>query len=345
MALENVEIYGNGDLEAIPGLGPNGLVRVPAAIRHQLNKTARHIAMDSIGIEVQFVTKAPIFDIHMSVLKPEHKPRGMVRVYKGDFLCEEIEIEPGIALFHRISVPIEFYEVKDKLLNRGAYSPSVWRIVCDRGVYVIHGINTHGYPIRRPRQSELPALKWLAYGSSITNSDLDGYPHIAASILGLQVQNMGFSGSCHIEKAIVDYMLDGCTYDLISCELGVNMRYDYSAEEFENRASYLIDRLAQMQKPALILTTFPNCCSQAYAKTSNTITRRERQFNQVLEGLVDQVESPHIVLLQGYEVLSDLRGLSGDLLHPTKYGHAVMGINLADQLKNLIHVHGLSNIC
>ena len=47
---------------------------------------------------------------------------------------------------------------------------------------VFHGIDAFGADIRPPRADEKPALRWLAYGSSITHSSRNGYPARAASL-------------------------------------------------------------------------------------------------------------------------------------------------------------------
>lgn len=333
MNLDNVEIYGAGARETIPGFGANGLVRIPATVRNQLNERARFIGRDSVGIEVRFVTDAPNIDLYLTRQQAEFKQSGSIRIFRGNFLYETVEIESGVASVCRIVANEEFDQVNDGLTYQEGYSPKVWRIVCDRGVIVLNGINTFGHDIRPPKQEELPKLDWLAYGSSITNSSLDGYPHFAAAKLRVQVQNKGFSGACHIEKVLVDYMLDECRFDFITCELGVNMRKVYTPEEFEKRASYLVGRLARLGKPALIITTFPNRDTQIYTKEVDSITTNENAFNEILVRLVKEVDCPTVQLVHGYEILTDINGLSGDLLHPTIYGHAIMGNNLADRLK------------
>jgi len=341
MNIENVEIYGLGDFEPIPGFGDKGMVRVPAATRNLLNERARFIGMDSVGIEIRFVTDAPNIDVYISMQKPEFKEKGSYRIYKGNFLYQTIEVEPGITGFHRIVPPVTFDEANDDLLNQSGYGSNVWRIVCDRAVTVFHGINTHGHEIRKPKNEELPALHWLAYGSSITNSNLDGYPHFAAAKLRVQVQNKGFSGACHIEKVLVDYMLDQCRSDFITCELGVNMRNLYSPETFEERASYLIKRLVESGKPSLIISCFPNRNSDLYTKEFDKITSNEVAFNQILVRLVEEANCPTLELMHGDEVLTDVHGLSGDLIHPTTYGHSIMGMNLASRLEMFLNKCGL----
>ncbi len=327
--MENLEFYNLGCFEPIPGHGGHGLVRVPEQVRNTLNERARFIGMESVGVEIRFVTDAPNIDLYVSVQKPEFGARGSIRVFKGNFQCQNLEVESGIVSMFRINPTPSFDSANEKMLNKGGFASNVWRIVFDRSIYVFHGINFHGHDVRKPHENELPAIDWLAYGSSITNSSLDGYPHVAAKILGWQVQNMGLSGACHIEKELVDYMLDKRHFDVISCELGVNMRGIYTPEEFEKRATYLVERLMTINKPCYIITIFPNLASEAYCREISNTTRNEMAYNEILIKLVNSSNNKNIHLIHGYEILSDTNGLSGDLLHPTTIGHALMGMNLA----------------
>lgn len=349
MNLEHIEFYNLGGLEPVPGLGENGLVRIPAGVRNQLNDTARLIGMDAVGIEMRFVTEAPNIDLYLSAQQAafagNDKVRiydGKVRIYKGDFLYRTVELKPNATTFFRITPPPAFSDANEKMLHQGGFAPNVWRVVCDRSVYVFHGIHTHGYALRPPQPSEVPRWNWLAYGSSITNASLDGYVHVAAAKLRAQVQNKGFGGSCHIEKALVDYLLDECRFDFMTCELGVNMRRWCTPDEFEQRASYLIGRLAQLQKPALILPVFPNRHTAQYTSDpGNNVTGNETAFNRIVERLVREAHCPTIRFVHGYDILDDISGLSADLLHPTAYGHAVMGLNLAAHLQKFLHELGM----
>ncbi|MBD2844504.1 lysophospholipase [Paenibacillus sp. IB182496] len=341
MNLDRVQFYNLGAFEEIPGIGEHGMVRVPAAIRHRLNERARFIGKESIGVEIRFVTDAPNIDLYLSAQKEHGSVSAAVRVYKGNFLVKTLELQSGATTFHRLVPPPAFEKGNEKLMRDGGYAPNVWRVICGRAPIAVHGIDTQGHDIRPPRQDELPPVNWLAYGSSITNADLDGYVHVAAAKLGVQVQNKGFSGACHIEKELVDYLLDDCASDVMTCELGVNMRGAYTPEVFEQRASYLINRLVKLKKPALIITTFPNSRTDGYALGPDEVTAKEAAFNEILIRLVRQADSPTLELMHGYDVLSEVNGLSADLLHPTAYGHAVMGMNLAARLKPFLQAHRL----
>ncbi len=341
MQFENVSFLNLGAIETMRGFEENALVRIPMSVRNRLNERARFIGMDSTGIEAQFVTDAPNIDLTVTAKKPEFSPRGLIRIFKGNFQVQVLELEPGITHSFRLNPPANFSLVNEKLLKQGGYSPDVWRVVFDRFSAVLHEINTHGHSLHQPEKDQLPALNWLAYGSSITNSNLDGYPHFAAAKLRAQVQNKGLSGACHIEKEMVDYLIDDCHFDCITCELGVNMRESFSPEEFEERASYLIQRLVTLQKPALIISTFPNYYTEGYNLAPNPITEVEKRYNEVLAKLVEEANSSYIRLIHGSELLNDSYGLSGDLLHPSAYGHAIIGTNLAEVLRSFLQDLGI----
>jgi lysophospholipase L1-like esterase len=337
MNLDKVEFYNLGACEAVPGIGEHGLMRVPAKVRNQLNERARFVGMDSVGIEIRFITDAPNVDLYLSMLKPEFDELSEIHIYKGDFLVKIIQIEPGVPFFYRLNPPPEFEVCATKILNDYTFSPNVWRIVCNKGVCVFHGIDVHGHTIRPPQPAELPKINWLAYGSSITHADLNGYSHFAATKLGYQIQNRGFSGACQIEKNLVDYLLDACQWDIITCELGVNMRASYTPQEFKLRAEYLIQRLAQIAKPAFIISIFPNSNSVDYTAEIDRITADETAYNKILKQLVEATGAANIHFINGYEILTEFKGLSADLIHPTIYGHSVMGYNLATKIENIMN--------
>jgi len=177
-------------------------------------------------------------------------------------------------------------------------------------------------------ESELPGLTWLAYGSSITNSDARGYPHQAARLLGVDVMNMGLSGACHMEPEMIDYLCD-LDFDFATCELGVNMRGNFDRNEFERRASYLFDTFERRHggKPLGIITPFPNF--DHFSPKESVTQKRQNEFSEILRDLVKASGNPGIFLIEGEEVLSRFTGLRIDLLHPSEFGQIHMGIELA----------------
>lgn len=336
MNLEYIMWHNLGEFEEVPGHGKHGLVRVPRNIRDFLSERGKFIGQGSVGVEARFVTDAPNIDVYISCIKPEFAEKGSVQIFWGDFRQDVVAIEPGKVQRIRVNPPDLFGSATDMMLVGRGYNPKVVRLVFDSSTYVVHGLETHGHSIRKPESCELPELSWLAYGSSITNSGTGGYVEVAAKALDCQVQNMGFSGACHIEQELIDYIIDERTFDIITCELGINMLGWFSTEVFEQKAKYLIDRLAVLGKPSFIVTAFPSYHTETYTKLNGAEEEHDCEYRVILERLVIECKASNIHIIKGESILSDVRALSADLVHPTGYGHALMGFNLAKQMKELL---------
>ncbi len=253
----------------------------------------------------------------------------------GNFLCQAVEVESGKLMTLRLNPPGAFSGVRNESLNTGGFASDVWRLIMNRGAtFCIHGIDAHGHAVRPPKAKELPEVNWLAYGSSITNSSLDGYPHVAAQILRAQVQNKGMSGACHLEKELVDWLVDGCKWDIATIEMGINMRGCFTPAQFEERARYTLDRFAGTGRPVLVTNLFPNGLTPGNSlDPENSLTKTEQAFNDTVARLVSRKKARNLHFVPSEDILDDFTGLSGDLVHPTSYGHALMGANLARIIK------------
>ena len=91
-------------------------------------------------------------------------------------------------------------------------APQVYRLLLggpQRDPLMIHAIE--GENIRPPPPHDLPALRYLAYGTSITHGfDAEG-PHLTyvghtARLLGANLINLGVGGSAHCEPELADYI-------------------------------------------------------------------------------------------------------------------------------------------
>lgn len=339
MIVDNVEIHNSGALESMPGLNGMGLARIPADVRNRMNHRARFVGMDSVGCELRFVCDAPNVDVYLTYSKPEFADNAEVRIYKGNYLCSTVPVTPGVHSSIRLIEPPAFATVRRETIDAEGFSSKVWRVCMNRGgTCCFHGINSHGYAVRPPAADEKPRLKWLAYGSSITNSSLDGYPHVAARLLKVDVQNKGLSGACHCEPEMADWIASSCEWDFLTCEMGVNMRGSFTPEQFRERVDYLLRKVtsAHPGKPIVAINIFPNNLSEDRVLDRQGIgTESEIAFNRIVRELVKEIAAPNLHLIEGRDILTDFTGLSGDLLHPSTFGHSIMGFNLAAKLKTI----------
>ena len=330
------------EMKGISGWLP---ARIPARISERLNARGRYVAMDSVTTEIRFVTDARFIRLTLSAVKPEFGLDLLeVRIFFGNFQYQVHWLKPGVVTTVMFTPPPVLAEIKDEYLRKGpgiGFAPNVCRVIPQRGGLIYCGIETFGCAVRPPEPAEKPARTCLFYGSSITNSTLDGFPSIVGQRLGMDIINLGMSGSCHVEPELSDWMagLDG--WDLAVFELGINALGAMDGAEFRARADHLLDVFTARhpEKPLVLITILPNCFRTAFLKAPKDEVREERDgvFCSVLRELYEKYRSKgRLYLLEGSELLDDLGGLGADFVHPKNFGHAVIGLNLAKKLKALI---------
>ena len=116
---------------------------------------------------------------------------------------------------------------------------------------------------------------------------------------------------------------------ILTLEIGINILGMNSAE-YEKRVDYLLSAIRgrHSSKPIAVITVFP-----CHASFLTTPSENFHAFNAILRRLAEKYNA---ALIEGTELLDDLTCLSADLVHPGVFGHAVMGLNLAEKLRALI---------
>jgi lysophospholipase L1-like esterase len=329
-----IEFHNAAALEPLcgmPGLVP---VRLPRAVRDGLNFQARFVASGSAGVELRFITSAPRFRIALAA----HTEAVNVHVYRGEFGHSDHRLESGRVTVLHLIPPERFPLVPRECLERGAFSPDLWRVQISDAAVSFLGIETFGAEIRPPRAEEKPKLRWLAYGSSITQSWAKGYPIQAARRLGVDLLNKGLSGSCYCEEILAEHLATGETWDFATLELGVNMRGVFSPEEFESRVRHLVGRLrkARPRAPLVVITHFLNLQHFPLPGHGGIAAEHQNAYDAILRTLAAELMDDGVHLIEGCDLLTDFTGLSCDLLHPSDFGHIQMGENLARRLLPLL---------
>ncbi|WP_079911612.1 SGNH/GDSL hydrolase family protein [Paenibacillus sp. 32352] len=317
-------------LEKVPHFGGTHLCRFPQAVRHSLGERGKFIAEESTGCEIRFVTTAS--NVRLSLIAPEQE--GEVAVYKGGILHSSHRLQAGVPHTLHLEEPARLSAIPRGQLLSSGFAPEVWRIIFGRSAGILLHLNTFGHPVRAPRPDETPSLRWIAYGSSITHG-LSSYPlsyiDQAARRLQADVLNKGMSGSCLCEKEMADFLVDQQDWDVMTLELGVNMRDRFTPEAFAERSEYLLHRVVKHHpdKPVFIITVYPNFATQSDLQAGD----RERQYNEILHQQVALLRHPHLYLLDGAAIMQDYSSLSCDMIHPGPYGHMLMGERLAGLMR------------
>jgi lysophospholipase L1-like esterase len=341
MQAYQMEFHNVAELEENPLRSGLKLQRFPQSIRYSMSDQGRRVSTHSSGCEIRFVTDATKIRITLEALEIA----GDIVVYKGDFVHSQHKLQPGVRHTILLEQPEKFSAIKPEFLQGGRFSADVWRVFTGRFNAIFHEIDTFGHDLRPPHADELPKLRWLAYGSSITDggsafNNVHTYIQTAARLLKVDILNQGLSGSCLCEKEVVDYLVGREDWDIATLELGINMRGRFNPEEFKRRTTYLIEQITHKHpdKPIAVITTYPNFAN--WYKEPDEASSRDDAFRQILRELVAAQEHPNLHLIEGSDVLTDPMGHSCDLLHPSEAGHIQMGYNLAGKLQgimNLLH--------
>lgn len=353
MIEHGVEFHNTVELEPAPG-GGFMLRRLPRAARQVLTPLGRMVAQDSAGCEIRFVTEAESFRLAVSTqtscLAPFELNGQELVIFKGAYQHSTVRLEPGKVNHLHITdiggpTRAAFLDIKPDVRDTAYFPHTVWRFLFGRYAAVFHELDTYGYPVRPPTPAERPAKRLLCYGSSITNGASPSLYHLCyaqgtARLLGMDLLNLGLSGSCMCEPEMADHLASRDDWDVMTLELGVNMRQSFTPDQFRARSRYLVERLIAKhpRKPLALITLYPNAHHPAMALAESEVLRTQVAFNDALRDLHASLHHPNLHLIEGADILRDPSGLTKDLIHPGDYGHMEMAWNLATRLRGIAGV-------
>jgi len=347
----DLELNNTVELEPAAGGGVY-LRRFPKQVRDVLSPLGRMVSQESAGCELRFVTAAPNIRLVVSSVPSPLAPHELhnqdLVIFKGAFFHSHVCLEPGkINHLHLTDITGDLQKgvdgLKPEVRDTEYFSSNVWRVLFGCYAAVFHELDTYGYAVRPPLETEKPRRRMLCYGSSITNGASPTMYHMcyvqqAARHLKADVFNQGLSGACLCEPEMAEYLAARDDWDLITLELGVNMRGTFTPEDFEKRSRYLIETVsgAHLKKPVCLITVYPNAESSENAAEPSELQARQSAYCEILRRIAAENSSGNLHLLEGADLLTDYSGMTRDLIHPGDYGHTEMGWNLAAAVRRKI---------
>lgn len=333
---QGIEFFNVDELLPVEGLPGRRLYRYPKALAERLGEpwqhNARFRAQRVHGCELRFVTQARCFDLALTA----YGDTVDILIYRGDRVLQKNILPEGRTAVLHIEVPAMEDAVDPAALAGTRFSGHVWRVQCGMNGYVhFHLLDTYGWPRRPPQAGEEPAVRWLAYGSSITCGHVtelytNAYICQAARRLGWDVLNKGLSGACFCEGQIADY-LAAQAVDYMTLEVGVNMAPSFDEAEYTRRLRYLLETLRRsgQAKMFFVIDSFPYY-GAVHRDSGLPAVRNYLPFKRITRELVAEQNDKRFVSVRGEDILTGLDGLSCDLLHPSDDGHITMGQALAE---------------
>ncbi len=258
-------------------------------------------------------------------------------LYRGDLLVDTFELQAHQVKGVTAQVPA-IEPAADPEVYPSRYPRDLWRICCPGGELIYHGRDPMGGRVDPPETSELPSIRWLAYGSSITMAQRTwhGYVEVAAEELGWDSLNLGMSGSCRLEPEIADWIASRDDWTVATFELGINMIGQFAPEEFERRARNLLETCLEARGDTRFLLIDLIRCSADARIEPDLGVRHAQAYREILDRLTHELgREDRVQRLNGREWVPDFRGFRADLVHPDEPAYFRMGLRLADHLRNV----------
>lgn len=326
MIYNNVELFNVDETDKTE----RGVVlqRFSKEARADTRNRAAWMASAAMGLEIRLVTDAEVFWITLGAEDQNID----IYVMRGDYFYDKYTVNAGSLIVLRFENDNFLSGLKTVSNVESRFSPNVWRFYFhSEGKIVYGGIKLSNGSVRSPKADEVPEKKLLAYGSSITHGcwamdSRNAYINTAGQRLAMDVYNMGMAGACRLEKSICDFLIRRDDWDIALLELGINVLYNYTAEEFGKRAEYLVTGMCKRGKPVILTGFFHSRNSMAgYDKVD--------EFNDVLKSIMEIHNLPNLTYIDGTEIMTSSEYLSRDLVHPSDLGHIRMGEILSNIIR------------
>ena len=297
--------------------------RIPNALRLKLNTSAQLNAIQATGAELRFNLKGERARL---VLKCHQAPV-VAEVYQGSYFVgwhmvgrEATEIQVGL--------PANIDLLDEVAQQEGMpFDARLTRVLLPwRPPSRLLAFEAECEP---PRPEQTPALKYLAYGSSITHGNASVrpsamYAHRTSQLLGVDLINLGFGGGAHLEPEIADYIAERTDWDFASFELGINVLRRIEVEEFARRVDYFVERVAAAHPDKWIF-----CMDLFTVQEDLEGERKVEDFRGVVGDKVASLGLPKLIHVPGNEMLTSVHGLAVDLVHPSPFGMEEIARNLS----------------
>jgi len=336
MIFKNVEIYNASELIEVDG-EKNIISRIPDDLRLKLNESAKTRALMPAGCEIRFNLKSKT--VKLVLQAKEEGTVGVCEVYQGNFLkfYHFVSDKPTTIELKKEDLFVNNEKLKKLWKEKNLpFDPSLTRIILPH-LLTLKIIDIEG-EFALPEKNQTPAVKYLAYGSSITHGQAvikpsGSYAMRTAQLLGVDLINLGFGGGAHLEKEMADYIAERDDWDFATFEMGINMVGGFEVDEFQKRVEYFIPKIAEKNPDKWIF------CIDIFTFNGDffdDLKGKEKKFREIVKNTVENLNMEKVVHISGKDILKSIDGLAVDLVHPSPSGMEEMAQNLSDIIKSKI---------
>ncbi len=315
-----------------PQAGEKVISRIPESLRVKLNENAQERALCSAGCELRFRLNSPTATIRIracSVLA-KHHGGGLAQLLFGDFSATYIPVTEDLLTYELVAPDYEQLETVPS--QERQFHPRLVRLLLPTHASICE-VSIEG-DIAPPEASDMPALRVLNYGSSITHgsgalSCRESWAGRCAHLLGADLMNLGFGGGCHCEPEMTEYLCQRNDFDWAILETGINM-LGLDLALVKERIAGLITRfsVAHPSKPVYCLGVFP-CREDILSDYAG----RAQEIREWVQEVVRTADAPNLHFIDGREAMEPALGLTTDLVHPSPAGMIEIAHYVAERIK------------
>ena len=328
MEFNNVEAF-------VPVPEREGLLmqRIPRDVEARVRPGTAEKCRSPANVEIRFVPSA--FPVHLSFVCYESDVS--CAVYAGDYQIEEYRFSPGTITLE-IQKP-ERMENLELLPEKKRFSPWVIRILFFSKFSKLHFLSAKG-EMRPPLKNELPACRYLTYGTSITQgynacSPALTYGAQAAWRMGWDYINLGVGGQAFCEEAMAYHIAQRDDWDVFSACISVNMlMQNVDEQEFRNtiRTFWKVIAERNPEKHLYAISIFPYFADRGIIGEC-TLSSTPGEYRKALQEVCGEFDCIHYI--DGQELMS-FSNLSSDLIHPGTLGMIEIGEKLSKIFENTL---------
>lgn len=336
MIYKNVEVFNVGEIMEKDGVMT--WLRVPQNVYDNLDgEQGRNMAKACTGVELRFIMESDTVTLRMRTKGKE----GVFHVYRGSMQggWEDHQVNKNVCeeTSDFVIKQTDRPQILDKIRKESnlPMSSYVIRVIFDRGVYELLDIIGD---VRPPEPQMLPERTLLCYGSSITHgsNSIDAshsWPYLLAHNLKVDCRNLGFAGSCLMEKEFVEYIAsegEQARWDIATLELGINA-LGWDEDKIVERVSNTLTQICgrNQDKPIFVISPF-------YNMDDYEATGQSDKWRRLIEQEVKKAGYANVTYINGNDLLGDMSLISADYVHPNIYGAMQIAERLTAVMKEKI---------
>lgn len=333
MIYKNTEIHNAAHI--YDGTEGIRMLRAPKNVYDKLER-GQNADEDCTGVELRFVMKSDKVTLKMRSYK-----EGITSTFhvfyggiQGGWSDHEVNRVLGTEMREFIIEKNSEQKLLEDMTKEGnfPFSPSVVRIVFDRGYIELGDIIGDVEP---PTVEMLPKKTLLCYGSSITHGSnaicySNSWVSYLAKKLGVDCRNLGHSGSCLMEKEMVNYIANE-KWDIAVLELGINALDWDDNEKIRSRVDYTVSAVAEKNpdKPIFVISPF-------YTREDFEGKTTAQNWRDIISDVVKKRNYKNVKYISGAELIDNISLISADFVHPSIYGVEKICNRLYEHMKKCL---------